>query len=182
MTKDNLELVNKSAYGLWDNIYTPLSQRLVDVLHNSHPDLPVFIIENEYGPLFASPGSFHDPTLPEPAWDVNRLRTSLVAIAALRSQGGVGPQVTSHIWGLLKAKSSISAQDDNKHGLEWLASEEGAEWVVKTVDQVRAIVSPLHFGRHNQKGLTCPCVQIAEVVEGTPEFEREPKPEPKAKL
>lgn len=137
VTQANIDLVHKSAYGLWDNIYTPLSDRLVDVLRNSHPDLPVFIIENEYGPLFASPGSFHDPPRPEPAWDVNRLRTSLVAIAALRSQGGVGPQVTSHIWGLLKAKSSISATDVNKKGLEWLASEEGAEWAVRVVDQVR---------------------------------------------
>lgn len=62
------------------------------------------------------------------------MRTSLVAIAGLRAQGGVGPQVTSHIWGLLKSKKSISPNDKNKKGLEWLASEEGAEWSVRLVD------------------------------------------------
>lgn len=69
-----------------------------------------------------------------PSWEVNRLRTSLVAIAGLRAQGGVGPQVTSHVWGLLKAKTSISSNDQHKRGLEWLASEEGAEWAVRLVD------------------------------------------------
>lgn len=67
---------------------------------------------------------------------MNRLRTSLVAISALRAQGGVGPQVTSHVWGLLKAKDSIKPDDASKQGLEWLTTEEGALWVVRTVDGV----------------------------------------------
>jgi len=142
---DRLDLVHKAAYSLWDDIYTPHSEKLLKILGTSHPDLPVFIVESEYGPLFSSPASFALPSEPEsakkePSWDVNRLRTSLVAISALRAQGGVGPQVTSHVWGLLKAKDSIQPQDANKKGLEWLTTEEGALWVVRTVDGVSTIV------------------------------------------
>lgn len=75
-----------------------------------------------------------------PPWEVNRLRTSLVAIAGLRAQGGVGPQVTSHVWGLLKSKNSIAADDEHKKGLEWLASEEGALWAVRIVDSIALAV------------------------------------------
>ncbi|PWY98487.1 hypothetical protein BCV70DRAFT_32681 [Testicularia cyperi] len=136
---DRLEKVHEAAYALWDDIYTPHSQKLLKILGTSHPDLPVFIVESEYGPLFSSPATFALPSEPEanktePEWDVNRLRTSLVAISALRAQGGVGPQVTSHVWGLMKAKDAIKAKDVNKQGLEWLTTEEGAHWVVRTVD------------------------------------------------
>ncbi|PWN52183.1 hypothetical protein IE53DRAFT_392133 [Violaceomyces palustris] len=140
--------VNEAAYALWDDIYTPHSSKLLKILGKSHPDLPIFIVESEYGPLFSSPSSFSLPNDPkhlstEPSWEVNRLRTSLVAIAALRAQGGVGPQVTSHVWGLMKARDSIQPHDPNKKGLEWLTSEEGAIWVVKAVDGV-SIISLQH--------------------------------------
>jgi hypothetical protein len=91
-------------------------------------------VDNEYGPLFAPPGNYKP--ISAPGWEVNRLRTSLVAIAGLRAQGGVGPQVTSHVWGLMKSKKSIAANDENKKGLEWLASEQGAEWAVRLVDNI----------------------------------------------
>ncbi len=138
---DRLERVHKAAYSLWDDIYTPHSEKLLKILGTSHPDLPVFIVESEYGPLFSSPSSFAlesegEGAKQEPSWDVNRLRTSLVAISALRAQGGVGPQVTSHVWGLLKAKDSIQPDDVSKKGLEWLTTEEGALWVVRAVDGV----------------------------------------------
>lgn len=138
---DRLQQVHKAAYALWDDIYTPHSEKLLKILGTSHPDLPVFIVESEYGPLFSSPASFSLPIdsaaeKTEPSWEVNRLRTSLVAISALRAQGGVGPQVTSHVWGLMKAKDSIEAKDIHHKGLQWLCTEEGAEWVVKTVDGV----------------------------------------------
>ncbi|SNX82981.1 related to conserved mitochondrial protein [Melanopsichium pennsylvanicum] len=138
---DKIELVHKAAYSLWDDIYTPHSEKLLKILGKSHPDLPIFIVESEYGPLFSSPASFALPSEPEsakqePSWDVNRLRTSLVAISALRAQGGVGPQVTSHVWGLLKARDSIRSDDVKKQGLEWLTTEEGALWVVRTVDGI----------------------------------------------
>lgn len=134
ITNRELEAVQGAAYTLWDDIYQPLSDKLIDILGQSHPDLPIFIIDAEYGPLFAPPSMF--TSTQAPSWEVNRLRTSLVAIAGLRAQGGVGPQVTSHIWGLLKAKKSIAQDDPHKSGLEWLASEEGAEWAVRIIDRL----------------------------------------------
>lgn len=155
---DRIDLVHKAAYSLWDDIYTPHSDKLLKILGTSHPDLPVFIVESEYGPLFSSPASFALPSDPEaakkePSWDVNRLRTSLVAISALRAQGGVGPQVTSHVWGLLKAKDSIQPNDASKQGLEWLTTEEGALWVVRTVDGVSRVFSCIVVSRRTV-GLT----------------------------
>jgi hypothetical protein len=134
ITDSELQPVQKAAWELWDDIYTPLSEKVVDVLGHSHPDLPVFIVDSEYGPLFAPPHTFK--SIAAPAWEVNRLRTSLVAIAGLRAQGGVGPQVTSHVWGLLKSKKSIAIDDEHREGLEWLASEQGAEWAVRLVDNI----------------------------------------------
>ncbi|EPQ28106.1 uncharacterized protein PFL1_04433 [Pseudozyma flocculosa PF-1] len=157
ITPDRLPAVHKAAYGLWDDIYTPHSEKLLKILGTSHPDLPVFIVESEYGPLFAPPATYSLPSDPahlkqEPEWEVNRLRTSLVAISALRAQGGVGPQVTSHVWGLMKAAESISPADANKRGLEWLATEEGALWVVKTVDSLcQAIEGAEELEQHKSK-------------------------------
>ncbi|KAN0064028.1 hypothetical protein ACQY0O_003634 [Thecaphora frezii] len=157
ITPDRLPSVHKAAYSLWDDIYTPHSSKLLKILGASHPDLPVFIVESEYGPLFAPPSTYSLPGDPphladHPAWEVNRLRTSLVAIAALRAQGGVGPQVTSHVWGLLKAKDSIADKEPNRKGLEWLATEEGALWVVKAVDGLcQAIEGAEELEQHKSK-------------------------------
>ncbi|PWN96787.1 hypothetical protein FA09DRAFT_309850, partial [Tilletiopsis washingtonensis] len=131
VTSDSLPRVQAAAEALWDDIYTPHSAKLVKILGKSHPDLPVFIIDGEYGPLFSPPASFAAAPEQEPAWEVGRLRTSLVAVAALRAQGGVGPQVTSHIWGLLKAAPAAHGA-----GQQWLCTEEGALWVVRTVDKI----------------------------------------------
>lgn len=120
-----------------------MSDRLIGILGQSHPDLPIFIVDGEYGPLFSPPSTYtSNPELKkEPVWEVNRLRTSLVAIAGLRAQGGVGPQVTSHVWGLLKAANSINANDEEERkGLQWLASEEGALWAVRMVDGLCEVV------------------------------------------
>lgn len=138
VTSQDTEAVQKAAKSLWDDIYTPVSDRLIDILGHSHPDLPVFIVDGEYGPLFSTPSTFSsNPTLKEePEWEVNRLRTSLVAIAGLRAQGGVGPQVTSHVWGLLKASKSIGNNNPNKEGLRWLTTEEGALWTVRMIDHL----------------------------------------------
>jgi hypothetical protein len=133
--------VTSSAYALWDDIYQPHSQKLLGILGKSHPDLPVFIVESEYGPLFQMPSAFRpSSSQKDPEWEVNRLRTSLVAIAALRAQGGVGPQVTSHVWGLMKAEPSIASSDARKQGLQWLTSQDGAEWAIKTVDSICAAI------------------------------------------
>lgn len=131
--------VKKAAYNLWDDIYQPHSDKLIGILGQSHPDLPVFILDGEYGPLFSPPHTFRAGAS-EPSWEVGRLRTSLVAIAALRAQGGVGPQVTSHVWGLIKAGPSIPAGCENEEGLKWLTTEQGAEWVVKAVNGLSEVV------------------------------------------
>lgn len=146
ITPKDTEAVQRAAYALWDDIYTPVSDRLITILGHSHPDLPVFIIDGEYGPLFSLPSSFSsDPAVQhEPPWEVNRLRTSLVAIACLRAQGGVGPQVTSHVWGLLKAAKSIRSDDEHRQGLQWLASEEGALWAVRMIDGLCEAVEGAH--------------------------------------
>ena len=108
----------------------------------THPDLPVFIVDGEYGPLFSPPHTFRSgaQAVQQPKWEVGRLRTSLVAIAALRAQGGVGPQVTSHVWGLIKAGPSIEKGDPHEEGLKWLTTEEGATWVVETVNDLSEVV------------------------------------------
>lgn len=139
LAPSDLENVHRAAYSLWDDIYQPHSDKLIGILGHSHPDLPVFILEGEYGPLFSPPHTFR-PGQQEPAWEVGRLRTSLVAIAALRAQGGVGPQVTSHVWGLMKAGDSIQKGEENEAGRRWLASEEGALWVVETVNSLSEVV------------------------------------------
>jgi hypothetical protein len=70
---------------------------------------------------------------------VGRVLTSIVAVACLRSQTGVGPQVTSHVFGLRKAYEDGSANaegETNVEGGEWLASDEGNMWLLKSVDTI----------------------------------------------
>lgn len=65
----------------------------------------------------------------------------MVAIACLRAQTGVGPQVLSHVFGLRKAVEQGAhvkefAADQEKEGIERLASDEGCEWILKSVDAI----------------------------------------------
>ena len=64
--------------------------------------------------------------------NLSRVVGSVVGVASLRAEGGVGPQLTSHTFGLLKAREveNQSAED------QWLASDEGTEWVIQTVDKI----------------------------------------------
>lgn len=65
---------------------------------------------------------------------VGRVQTSLLAIACLRAQGGAGPQVLSHVYGLRKAERT------EFQGLvrdaEWMAGDEGCMWVLRVVDRI----------------------------------------------
>ncbi|CAO1629585.1 unnamed protein product [Sympodiomycopsis kandeliae] len=139
LTGADIDSVQKAAKDMWDDIYQPHHDKLIKILGHSNPDLPVFILDGEYGPLFSPPHTFKK-TAEIPTWEVNRLRTSLIAISALRAQGGVGPQVTSHVWGLMKAESSIDPNDPNAQGLKWLTSEEGAVWTVESVNELSSVV------------------------------------------
>lgn len=64
--------------------------------------------------------------------------TSLIAIACLRAQTGVGPQVLSHVFGLRKAFDDGTAE--NVEGGKWLASDEGGRWILETVDRIVDVI------------------------------------------
>ncbi|GAA5991662.1 hypothetical protein JCM10908_001082 [Rhodotorula pacifica] len=117
---------------LWNGIYDPHSKKLLAKLAQSHPDLPVHILTSHYSHLLSDP-----PTSSRPAGaaKVGRILTSVVAIACLRAQGGVGPQVTSHVFGLRKAAEEKLEGDEVIQGGDFLTSEEGAKWAIEQVDR-----------------------------------------------
>ncbi|EED14319.1 conserved mitochondrial protein [Talaromyces stipitatus ATCC 10500] len=120
------------GHSLWKSIYYPFETKLQQKLALSHPDLPVHIIESEYGNLFADPTTPTEGVVPA---KVGRVLTSIVAVACLRAQTGVGPQVISHVFGLRKAFEDGSAESDIQGG-EWLASDEGSIWLIGVVDRI----------------------------------------------
>ncbi|KAK0333862.1 hypothetical protein LTR91_022473 [Friedmanniomyces endolithicus] len=125
---------------LWESIYHPFSSKLTSKLAQSHPDLPVFIIEAEYGALFSDPPN-PNPNVP----NIGRVLMSLLAVAVLRAQTGVGPQVVSHMFGLRKAfEDGTAAAEESVEGGEWLAGDEGGMWVLGVVD---GIVGAIGEGR-----------------------------------
>lgn len=68
---------------------------------------------------------------------VGRVLTSVIAVACLRSQTGVGPQVVSHVFGLRKAFEDGSAEGEQSiEGGKWLASDEGSMWLLQSVDRI----------------------------------------------
>ncbi|KAL3418588.1 hypothetical protein PVAG01_10304 [Phlyctema vagabunda] len=132
-TTENINLIKARGLGLWNSIYAPFETKLIDRLSDSHPDLPVHILNSHYGPLLS------DPSSPAPTVKIGRVLTSVVAIACLRAQTGVGPQVISHIFGLRKAfeDGSYKAEgEEDVEGAKWLASDEGNMWILESVDKV----------------------------------------------
>jgi hypothetical protein len=129
----NIESINSRGRALWDKIYRPLETKLESKLGEAHPDLPVFIINNEYGGLFTDPERSTGAT-------VGRITTSLIAITCLRAQQGVGPQVLSHIFGLRKSWEDGSwetePQAGDKEAIKWLVSDEGCAWVLQKTDEL----------------------------------------------
>lgn len=132
-TASNVEATKQRGRALWDSIYRPFEAKLIDKLAESHPDLPVHIVDSEYGTLFADP-----ERQAAPGQRVGRIATSIMAIACLRAQTGVGPQVTSHLFGLRKALDDGTWKDDvqNEEGARWLASDEGGVWILESVDSI----------------------------------------------
>ncbi|KAI2641292.1 hypothetical protein GGS21DRAFT_537720 [Xylaria nigripes] len=129
----NIDVRKRDGLSLWDSVYKGFERKLLDKLAQSHPDLPVHIINSHYANLLANP---HDARKQEP---VGRVLTSLVAIACLRAQTGVGPQVVSHIFGLRKAYENGDARAKSEQpvkGGEWLASDEGNKWLLESVDEL----------------------------------------------
>ncbi|GAB7352441.1 hypothetical protein MBLNU459_g2857t2 [Dothideomycetes sp. NU459] len=135
-TPANIAGINARGFELWKSIYHPLDGKLYDKLAASHPDMPIFILHSEYGALFADPAE-----IPQEA-KVGRVLTSVVAVACLRAQSGVGPQVTSHVFGLRKAyEDGSAARERAVDGGEWLATNEGSTWLLETVDGIVAAIS-----------------------------------------
>lgn len=64
--------------------------------------------------------------------NLGRVLSSVVGVSCLRAEGGVGPQLISHTFGLLKARDVTGLTEEE----QWLASDDGAEWVVRTTDAV----------------------------------------------
>lgn len=162
LTADNVEGVKARGRSLWDSIYAPFEDRLVDKLGVAHPDLPVVILNCHYGPLLSDPAEAQTKTKTKTKRGLGRVMTSLVAVASLRAQTGVGPQVLSHVFGLRKAVDDGTFRDDlevevegegkeegeseSEEGVRWLAGDQGGEWMLKAVDRIVDGLGGSNFG------------------------------------
>ncbi|EFQ34341.1 uncharacterized protein GLRG_09485 [Colletotrichum graminicola M1.001] len=129
----NIGDITARGQALWDSIYAPFEVKLYEKLAQSHPDLPVHILNSHYAGLLS------DPKERGGLASVGRLLTSVVAISCLRAQSGVGPQVLSHVFGLRKGLEDGTFKADNQddiQGANWLASDEGSEWILNSVDTI----------------------------------------------
>ncbi|KAL6229040.1 hypothetical protein BDW75DRAFT_235497 [Aspergillus navahoensis] len=133
----NITEISTRGKDLWDSIYRPFEVKLYDKLAESHPDLPVHILHANYGALLS------DPAGRATGANLGRIGTSIIAIACLRAQTGVGPQVVSHVFGLRKAmEDGTWTQDvEKEEGARWLAGEEGNAWILRSVDEIVAEIS-----------------------------------------
>ena len=125
-TPANITQISERGQALWDSIYRPFEKKLYNKLAGSHPDLPVHILHSNYGALLSD------------ATTTGRVMTSIVAVACLRAQTGVGPQVLSHVFGLRKAleDGSWASDVESEQGMRWLASDEGNTWILNSVDAI----------------------------------------------
>ncbi|KAI1109109.1 hypothetical protein F5Y14DRAFT_433795 [Nemania sp. NC0429] len=133
LTPANLEARKRDGLALWDSVYLGFERKLLAKLAQSHPDLPVHILNGHYSNLLSNPRDAA-AARSEP---VGRVLTSLVAVACLRAQTGVGPQVVSHVFGLRKAYEHGDAHAEGEQpvqGGEWLASDDGNLWLLESID------------------------------------------------
>jgi hypothetical protein len=141
VTPENVVFKSKTqALALWNNVYEPHSTKLLTKLAESHPDLPVHILSSHYGPNLSDPES---AIASSSLGKVGRVLTSVVAVACLRAQQGVSPQVASHIFGLRNSKlpNSGAEKEPKIEGVEFLTSDEGAMWLLHEVDRIVAVVT-----------------------------------------
>ncbi|KAI0173149.1 mitochondrial protein [Hypoxylon sp. FL1284] len=140
LTPDNLAQRKRDGLALWDGVYAGFERKLLDKLAGSHPDLPVHILNGHYSNLLSNPRGVEPPA----GAKVGRVLTSLVAIACLRTQTGVGPQVVSHVFGLRKAYDSgdaTAAGEEPVRGGPWLASDDGSIWMLENIDTLVGAIS-----------------------------------------
>lgn len=135
-TPANISEISERGHALWDSIYRPFERKLYEKLADSHPDLPVHILNSNYGALLSDPAR-------QTGASAGRVLTSIVAVSCLRAQTGVGPQVLSHVFGLRKAleDGSWATDVENEQGARWLASDEGNTWILNSVDSIVEAIS-----------------------------------------
>jgi len=153
---DNIEQRKTDGLGLWDSVYAGFERKLLDKLGQSHPDLPVHIIHAHYASLLSNPSrhTYVDGEEKPRETHVGRVLTSLVAIACLRAQTGVGPQVVSHVFGLRKAYENGDAEKEGEvevSGGKWLSSEEGNKWVLEWIDELVGAIGTMQEGEAQQE-------------------------------
>lgn len=141
LSTDTVEARKKDGLGLWDSVYYGFERKLLDKLAQSHPDLPVHIIHSHYAGMLSNPSrqSYLDGEERPKETQIGRVLTSLVAVACLRAQTGVGPQVVSHVFGLRKAYERGDADAEGEvpvEGGQWLSGEEGNKWLLEWIDEL----------------------------------------------
>lgn len=122
-----IEATLARGMALWNSIYEPHARKLYDRLGALHPDFITFIIQ-AYGTVLSP---LPRVTAPEQG-NLTRALSSVVGIATLRSEGRVGPQFTSHVFGLLKARHETDLNEEDTY----LSSDDGVEWVILKVDEI----------------------------------------------
>ncbi|PFH58618.1 hypothetical protein XA68_13435 [Ophiocordyceps unilateralis] len=133
----NIQSVGARGNHLFSAVYRSLTRPLVDKLSDAHPDLPIYIVGSHYGALLADPPG--DVTVAT----VGHLLTSIVAVACLRAQTGVEPQLLSHVYGLRKCCEKEAWKTDwvaetgqDETAIPWLMGDDGCEWLLKSVDAI----------------------------------------------
>jgi hypothetical protein len=137
LNASNVEIMIAQGRTMWNSLHSPLQTKIEHKMEKSHPDLPVFIMNNMYGCLLASNQSTNGTSL-------SRVAVSLFAIACMRVQGDVGPQLLGHVYGLKKAWTdgvwSSEPCVGSEEAMRWLTSDEGCIWVLRKVDELVAAV------------------------------------------
>ncbi|KAH9077423.1 hypothetical protein EDB83DRAFT_2349938 [Lactarius deliciosus] len=129
-TPENIDAILADGMALWNSIYEPHAVKLYEKLASYHPDFASFIIQSYGSVLSPLPGGAVEQG------NLSRALGSVVGVACLRAEGRVGPQLTSHVFGLLKARTAEGLSEEDY----WLASDEGTEWVIRTVDTLLDMV------------------------------------------
>ena len=160
---NDVDAVAGRARALWDSVYAPFEDKLVEKLARAHPDLPVHILNSHYGPLLSDPPPAQETGNESGSGTAlartGRVLTSAVAVACLRAQTGVGPQVLSHVFGLRKAWEDGSWRGDAEAGVvdeetvRWLAGDEGCEWLLRSVDGIVEALGGSTFAGANAREL-----------------------------
>ncbi|KAJ7095211.1 hypothetical protein B0H15DRAFT_828521 [Mycena belliarum] len=140
-TPENIKATVERGKALWHSIYAPHAEKLHDKLGSYHPDFISFIIQSYGTVLSPMPGevkiSSDTSSIADPdQGNLSRAMGSVVGIACLRTEERVVPQLISHVFGLLKARHVEGKNQED----EWLSTDEGTEWVIRTVDDIAEVV------------------------------------------